>query len=422
MFPETLIDLEHRTTPTNQPEARGANKHAAKGQSLVELALSLPLLLFLVLGIAEVGNVIRIQVALEAAAREGARAGAVGAPDFQGTRTVASTASGVLAESVEVNEQNTQVWIMRPIISGASAGSYTIDASTNNWTCGYGEASSLTGVGPHGCTVNGSSSMPGDSGISDADLLAQVNDTTLDTTPVSFDDGSGTRFVVVVVFYQAQTLTNTSLFNILNAEVPLRSYTVLRQEVSPDAIDRLVNECPVFPITLIEPNFIAAQVGSNGSTGTGEILQGFVTPTDPLAIAGTPSTREFAFLAWDTSLRNEASLTTSLTPPGNSVSQYVDPTDSTDQLLQISDTVYAYNNNVVPAGIVYDQLETLAAENRQLRVVISGDTGGGGTFDVSSFGIVKIESVTTISGIRTEEVNFEFLRYETGCGVEDTGS
>lgn len=413
MFPETLSDLENRNHKDTQPRRRGE-----KGQSLVELALALPLMLFLLLGIAEIGNVIRVIVAVEAAAREGARAAAIGAPDYNGTRTVASTASTILAQSLDVNEQNTQVWIMRPLVSG-STGAYTMTEA--NWVCGYGEAGTVTATGPHGCTLN-VAGRPSDSGYTTTDLLAEVNDAS-DPTPVNFTDTAGTRFVVVVVYYEAQTLTNTSLFNILNQSVPVRAYTILRQEVSSDAIDRLSNECPVYPIALIEPNFIAAQAGTSGTTATGQILPGALVSATPLTTTGTASTREFAFLAWDTSKRNNAAgLTTSLTPPGDSASTYVDPIDSLDTELQVGDTVYAYGAPVAAAGTAYDQLVSLANEDRLIRVIITGDTGSGGTFDVSRFGIIKIDSILTVNGVRTQDVVMEFISYETGCGAEDTGS
>lgn len=51
------------------------------GQSTVELALVLPILVLLVFGIAEFGRVIHAYLTIEHAAREGARLGIVGASD-----------------------------------------------------------------------------------------------------------------------------------------------------------------------------------------------------------------------------------------------------------------------------------------------------------------------------------------------------
>lgn len=53
-----------------------------EGQSLVEMALALPILLLILLGIIQFGFVFSGQIALTGAAREGARLAAIGAADM----------------------------------------------------------------------------------------------------------------------------------------------------------------------------------------------------------------------------------------------------------------------------------------------------------------------------------------------------
>lgn len=61
---------------------RGAHRlGATSGNAMIELALLLPLLLLVLFGITEVGRAIATTATLNAAAREGARIGAVTAPD-----------------------------------------------------------------------------------------------------------------------------------------------------------------------------------------------------------------------------------------------------------------------------------------------------------------------------------------------------
>lgn len=62
-----------------------------RGQSTVELALALPLLCVLLLGVVQVGLVVRHQLAVQAAARNGARAAAAAAST--GAATSAALAS-----------------------------------------------------------------------------------------------------------------------------------------------------------------------------------------------------------------------------------------------------------------------------------------------------------------------------------------
>ncbi|MEW6726174.1 TadE/TadG family type IV pilus assembly protein [Desulforudis sp. 1088] len=59
-----------------------------KGQSLVEFALILPLLLLLLFGTIEFGRVFSASLVITNAAREGARLGAVGKTDAQITQSV----------------------------------------------------------------------------------------------------------------------------------------------------------------------------------------------------------------------------------------------------------------------------------------------------------------------------------------------
>ncbi|MHB9145145.1 MAG: TadE/TadG family type IV pilus assembly protein [Symbiobacteriia bacterium] len=66
-----------------------------RGQSLVEFALVVPLLLLLVIGIMEFGRAYSANLALQNAAREGARLAITGATDANITQRVVSSAVGL---------------------------------------------------------------------------------------------------------------------------------------------------------------------------------------------------------------------------------------------------------------------------------------------------------------------------------------
>lgn len=66
-----------------------------RGQATVEFALALPLLALLVLGIVQLVLVVRDQLAVELAAREGARAASVAADPGTAASTAASAAIGL---------------------------------------------------------------------------------------------------------------------------------------------------------------------------------------------------------------------------------------------------------------------------------------------------------------------------------------
>jgi Flp pilus assembly protein TadG len=67
---------------------RGPVARGSRGQSLVEMALTLPLLLLLVFGIIEFGRILNAYIVVTNAAREGARYGAVGEDEAEITSQV----------------------------------------------------------------------------------------------------------------------------------------------------------------------------------------------------------------------------------------------------------------------------------------------------------------------------------------------
>ncbi|KKM11911.1 hypothetical protein SY88_06665 [Clostridiales bacterium PH28_bin88] len=73
-----------------------------RGQGLAELALLLPVLLLLVMGMMEFGRVSHAYLAVTNAAREGARAAAVGAPDAQIIDVVKASAGSLAGNSLEI--------------------------------------------------------------------------------------------------------------------------------------------------------------------------------------------------------------------------------------------------------------------------------------------------------------------------------
>lgn len=69
-------------------ESRGGLRRAPDGQSLVEFALVIPILLLVIFGIVEFGRAFMISNVLHAAAREGARVYAVGGTDSTATARI----------------------------------------------------------------------------------------------------------------------------------------------------------------------------------------------------------------------------------------------------------------------------------------------------------------------------------------------
>lgn len=119
----------------------------SKGQAIVELALILPLLLFLIIAMIDFGRVLNAYLVANHASREGARQAAVGKSDVEITETINYTAVSLDSSSVNITispqESNRnrgtevqvtvscQVEIVTPLISHILTNPYTIQTSTS---------------------------------------------------------------------------------------------------------------------------------------------------------------------------------------------------------------------------------------------------------------------------------------------------
>ena len=95
-----------------------------KGQALVELAIILPILLMLVMGILQFGMMLNSYLTIENAAREGARAGIIGSSDAEIQNLIIST-------SPSLNPKNLTVSITPTEINRKSGNTLTVKVTYN---------------------------------------------------------------------------------------------------------------------------------------------------------------------------------------------------------------------------------------------------------------------------------------------------
>jgi Flp pilus assembly protein TadG len=93
----------------------GRRQLRERGQALVEVALVVPVLLILVLGIVDFGSALRSWMAVTNSAREGARAGALGASCEDIQQTAVGTSEGLLT-AADVSVDNCQGQPGTPVI------------------------------------------------------------------------------------------------------------------------------------------------------------------------------------------------------------------------------------------------------------------------------------------------------------------
>lgn len=90
-----------------QPATRPFRLRGSSGQATVELALSLPVLAVMALGVVLVGVAVRNELAIELAAREGARAAAVSASPEAAARYAANRAIALPIEVATTTDATT---------------------------------------------------------------------------------------------------------------------------------------------------------------------------------------------------------------------------------------------------------------------------------------------------------------------------
>lgn len=110
--------------------------HRDRGQAVVEFAIALPLVVVLVLGVVQVAAIVGDQLAIELAAREGARAAAVSASPASAASAAADAATGLrpIDTSTAVGASTVTVTVRHtsrtdvPLL-GLAIGDVTLDAS-----------------------------------------------------------------------------------------------------------------------------------------------------------------------------------------------------------------------------------------------------------------------------------------------------
>jgi hypothetical protein len=318
-----------------------------KGQSVVELAVMLPILLIIVVGLVELGSVLFTQMTVTNAAREGTRFGVAGGNDDDITTVVSSTLSSILS----YDGQNANVYVIR----GLTGDDGKFDTSTDDL-----DADSYWYV-RH--TISGTSpSQP----VSPTVIEQSLN------TP-------NAKIVIAQAFYDHESLLGLPFVDFLAGQAFLSSYTVMRME-SPGVRQE---GCMVLPIALHVSTITdecTEDADHDGHCEMNDIMSG-VAPGN------------FGWLRWSSSQSQGSAgdLADMLSDPTLSLSTYQNPMDESDTTLNAGDWVWG-NTGVSASSQVRDALDDLVG--RQVRVPvwdIAGETPGiGARYHIVGFALVSI--------------------------------
>lgn len=276
-----------------QNRHRGA-KQVKRGQSLVEFALTLPVLLVILAGTVEVGNVLAVYNRVQTAAREGARFGAMGGDNIEVWNVVDQASKQSLVES----DDRMMVWVIRPTLHIDSSGVWSWEGAGASPASPWGPESvpplpTIECVFPDDCTTIDAASIP---------LTANKVLNEMQWANNTYKGLDGDRFVIAVVSYETDLLLNLPWFTRSGGRFPMWAYAVMRVEVAEQAIVEKKEGCTAFPLAL---NFY--QLPNLDDTKRGEYIppknpDGTYSPdlkiNDPAA--GAAESQGIGYTAWNT--------------------------------------------------------------------------------------------------------------------------
>jgi len=180
-----------------------------KGQGLVEMALLLPFLLVLLVGLVELGVALNRQIVVVNAAREGARFGAAGGSlgDIHAETRLATS------QMIEFDEENAVIIVVQAEVNGAGDG--------------FAEWQEL--ARPEGATAPH---------VTQAMILQELGEE---------GDPAGVGAVIVDIEYDHEAILGLPFVSALMGRIPIGSWTVMRLESleSPRELP-----CCIYPIAL----------------------------------------------------------------------------------------------------------------------------------------------------------------------------
>ncbi len=337
-------------------------KSQQKGQSIVEVAFALPMLLLLVVGIVELGFALNAYNQTINAAREGARFGSLGGSDT----AVMSIVQGAASALTQYDDSNSDLYVVRAELTGTAPNCSVI---TDTFSCN-----------PVLDSVQLDTSC-----VSGAEILSRLEPQGIENCEL--------EVLAVDLYYRSPSLLGLPLVKQLSEAVSMRSLTVMRME-TPRPLSAV---CNAYPIAVHR-----AKLEGHEEEDIGDIMNG-------------TGEGNFGWLRWpdDPSGGSAGTLEDALTRPTSD--EFVNAVDSDDTHLSVGDWVWG-NGGASSSSGVKGALNNLVNKG-WIRIVVfdehSGEGGANGKFHVYSFAIVKL---LTWELSPDTKIAVKFIGYDsTGC-------
>lgn len=406
------------------------NKHREKGQSLVEVALFLPIFIIILAGLIEVSQLVITQNRVSQAARVSSRFGANGGQD-EGMMLVALN---TVTQTLLMDAGNWDMWVVRGTVNDAGT-------AFNEWEFTH---------------VYGISNTVGFTDVNDVDIQTEVlTELQRNITPNNYTTlVGGLRIVGLYTLHDVESILGLDSMPWLQGMYSVRGFSYMRQ--TGETVVQ-TNGCSAFPIAVHEAIRSVNPPGSGGNPypNAGE-FENSNPPTYNSFIYHRPDTplrdaREgdvyriwngfgsgnFGWLLWNTGEPGSATtLNGSATWPGDStdytnagtcgggscvtplfphrVRGYVNPDDTSDITLHIGDWVPA-STGVVNSNAVRATLNGHISLDRTLRLIVWDDSrqqGSNGAYRISGFAVFRLRGYSLQGGW----ILAEFVRWDTSCG------
>lgn len=409
------------------------NKYQQKGQSLVEIALFLPILLVILAGVVEVSQLVVTKNRVVEASRSAARFGANGGEDS----AIATVALNSITDTLKINDQQWDIWAVRGTINQNGNG-----LVPNTWVFSH-----EYGVG--------ATQMFSD--VVEADVQALVLEQ-LQTNAAGGTDmaaAGGLRFVGAYLIHDVESILGLDAIESLADIHSIQELSVMRVI----GVSRVAtNGCDAFPIAIFEGSrsLTAPGTGSGAYPDAGDFHSSSSKPEyddfvyhnsdQPLSIAtegdlfkitAANESGNMGWLNWNEGLNSDVgNLIASLTWPGNSMDYadcssggctgagiagerfwgFAEPNDSSDRTMHEGDNVWAFAGS--PDANLRSMINQHINLGRTLRLIVwdtVDTTGGNTTFHISGFAIFRLHGHNITNGADSFILG-EFIRLDTSCG------
>ncbi len=403
-----------------------------RGQSLVEVALFLPILIIIIAGVVEVSQLLVTQNRVTTASRAAARFGANGGEN-EGIRRVIMNN---VTQTLDLNEALWDIWILRGQINEAGD-------DILNWEFDH---------------IYGISNTVRFGAVDEATLHQRV----IDELSVDGRSPADLRFVGTFVQHDVDTILGLSALPGLDGFNSVSSLNVMR--IVGEVLEA-TRGCDAFPIAVKSDNrSISGPPGSQGGNpypNSNEFwnpnpptYDSFTLHRDNVELAnartgdlfriwdgGGPG--NFGWLRWNRGINtgsggSSGTLVNSLSWPGNSkdyhnhgdggqavaagiphvVRGFVDYHDNTDLSLNIGNWVAA-GPGVVNSNAVRNTLADHVARERQLRVIVFDNKEGTGSnvrYQVERFAVFQLHGFDLPGN--NGWILAEFIRWDDSCGQQ----